>query len=210
MTMRGNLNYFSSPEFLRLDVKAGVLRSRGGTRMIAVNEDFLRGFVAACEHETGPAAGLVLRRCGEFFGQRLARRFEAELGQFAGVSLRDRKMAEFDVLVRDLWGGCGLGRLSVDWDRGAHGFLPIRLEDSPMQDIGPSGHTGDDMFAGILCGFFSGFCDADMRSVQTGDLRLGDREGTTFIVAAFEVAKRIEGLRASKLPHSEIVAALCG
>lgn len=210
MSTRHNLDYFSNPGFLKLDVKAGVLRSRGGTRMIAVNEDFLRGFVAACEHETGPAANLVLRRCGEFFGQRLARRFEAELGQFAGVSLRDRKMAEFDLLVRDLWSGTGLGRLAVDWDRGQHGFLPVQLEDSPMQNIGPSGHTGDDMFAGILCGFFSGFCDADMRSVQTGDLRLGDKEGTTFIVASAEVAKRAEGMRANKLRHSEIVAALCG
>jgi len=210
VTTRGNLNYFSSPDFLRFDVKSGVLRSRGGTRMIAVNEDFLRGFVSACEHETGPAAALVLRRCGEFFGQRLARRFEAELGQFAGISLRDRKMAEFDILVRDLWSGCGLGRLTVDWDKGSHGFLPIALADSPMQDIGPSGHTGDDMFAGILCGFFAGFCDAEMRSVQTGDLRLGDREGTTFIVATFEVAKRIEGMRANRQSHSEIVAALCG
>lgn len=210
MSTRQNLNYFSSPDFLSFDVKAGVLRSRGGTRMIAVNEDFLRGFVAACEHETGPAATLVLRRCGEFFGQRLARRFEAELGQYAGVSLRDRNMAEFDILVRDLWGGTGLGRLSVDWDRGQHGFLAIKLDDSPMQDIGPSGHTGDDMFAGILGGFFSGFCDAEMRSVQTGDLRLGDKEGTTFILASFEVAKRAEGMRANKLRHSEIVAALAG
>lgn len=210
MTTRQNLNYFSGPNFLNFDVKAGVLRSRGGTRMIAVSEDFLRGFVAACEHETGPAATIVLRRCGEFFGQRLARRFEAELSAYAGVSLRDRNMAEFDILVRDLWNGSGLGKLTVDWDRGQHGFLPIKLEDSPMQDIGPSGHTGDDMFGGILGGFFSGFCDADMRSVQTGDLRLGDKEGTTFIIASFEVAKRTEGMRANKLRHSEIVAALCG
>ena len=202
------LNYFTSPAFLKTDLKAGVLRSRGGTRLVGISEDFLRGFVSACEHETGPAAPLVLRRCGEFFGRRLARRFEAELGQHAGVSLRDRSMAEFDVLVRDLWAGCGLGQLEVDWDSGQHGFLAIRLRDSPMQDIGPSGHVGDDMFAGSLCGFFSGFCDAEMRSVQTGDLRLGDREGTTFIVAATEVARRVEGMRANKQAHSAIVATL--
>ncbi len=210
MSDRRDLNYFTSPAFLNFDVKAGVLRSRGGTRMLGVSDDFLRGFVAACEHETGPAASMILRRCGEFFGRRLARRFEAELGLFAGNALRDRSMAEFNHLVRDLWHGCGLGRLEVDWDRGQHGFLALRLEDSPMQDIGPSGHTGDDMFAGILCGFFAGFCDADMRSVQTGDARLGDREGTTFIVAAVEVARRAEGMRANKLRHSAIVAALCG
>jgi len=79
-----------------------------------------------------------------------------------------------------------------------------------MQDIGPSGHVGDDMFAGILCGFFAGFCDADMRAVQTGDLRLGDKEGTTFIVAIVEIVRRVEGMRANKQRHSEIVAALAG
>jgi hypothetical protein len=208
MSERRELNYFTHPAFARLDVKSGVLRSRGGTRMVVVNEDFLRGFVAACEHEAGPAAALVLRRCGQFFGARLARRFEAEIGQFGGVSLRDRRMVEFDALLRDLWDGCGLGRLTVDWSRGEHGFLPIRLDDSPMQDIGPSGHTGDDMFCGVLGGFFGELCDADMRCVQTGDARLGDREGTTFIVAPFAVAKRIEGMRANRAPHREIVEAL--
>lgn len=208
MSDRRALNYFRHPDFPRLDVKSGVLRSRGGTRFIALTEDFLRGFVAACEHETGPAAALVLRRCGEFFGARLARRFEAELGQFAGQSLRDRSMAEFDELVRDLWRGCGLGDLAVDWARGERGFLAIRLTDSPMQDIGPSGHTGDDMFCGVLAGFFNEFCDADVRCVQTGDARLGDRDGTTFIIAAFDLAKRAEGLRANKVRHAEIVETL--
>ena len=210
MNERRALNYFTHPDFLRFDVKAGVLRSRGGTRFVAVNEDFLRGFVAACEHEAGPAAALVLRRCGEFFGARLARRFEAEISQFAGVSLRDRPMAEFDQLIRDLWHGCGFGDVEVEWARGERGFLAVRLIDSPMQDIGPSGHVGDDMFCGILAGFFGEFCDAELRCVQTGDLRLGDREGTTFVVAAAEVARRVEGMRANKQVHSAIVKALSG
>lgn len=208
MTERRELNYFTHPSFMRLDVKAGVLRSRGGTRMLMINDDFLRGFVAACEHEAGPAASLVLRRCGEFFGARLARRFEAEIGQFAGVSVRDRPMVELDGLIRDLWRGCGLGVVEVDWTCGQFGFLAIRLADSPMQDIGPSGHVGDDMFCGIFGGFFGEFGDADMRCVQTGDARLGDRDGTTFIVAPFAVAKRIEGMRANRIRHAEIVAAL--
>jgi hypothetical protein len=208
MTGQRALNYYTHPSFMRLDVRAGVLRSRGGTRMLVVNDDFLRGFVAACEYETGPAAGLVLRRCGEFYGARLARRFEAEIGQYAGMSVRDRPMAEFDALIRDLWNGCGLGVVDIDWRHGEHGFLAISLGDSPMQDIGPSGHVGDEMFCGIFGGFFGAFCDADVRCVQTGDVRLGDRDGTTFIIAPFAIAKRIEGLRANRMRHAEIVEAL--
>lgn len=52
MTTLRPLNYFSRDSFLRTDLTAGVLRSQGGTRLLGVGEDFLRGFVAACEHET--------------------------------------------------------------------------------------------------------------------------------------------------------------
>lgn len=208
MNQRHDLNYFSSPEFLRLDVTAGVLRSRGGTRMLGVSEDFLRGFVVACEHETGPASRLVLRRCGEFFGQRLARRFEAELGQFASMSLRDRSMTEFAVLIADMWQACGMGRISIDWSCGRHGFLAVELADSPMQDIGPSGHVGDDMFVGIIGGFLGSFAEAELQCIQSGDTRLGDREGTTFIVGSPEVTRRAEGLRAAGSSHAQILAAL--
>ena len=208
MIERRDLNYFTSPEFIRLDVRTGVLRNRAGTRMVAISEDFLRGFVIACEHETGPAASLVLRRCGEFFGQRLARRFESELGLFAGVSLRDRNMVEFSILIVDMWHGCGFGHIMIDWSTSQHGFLAVELEESPMKDIGPSGHMGEDMFVGILGGFLGSFADTAMRCVQSGDARLGDREGTTFIVAIPELVRQVESLRAGGSSHGQIVTAL--
>lgn len=208
MQGRRNLNYFSSDAFLSLDVGRGILRSRGGTRMLGISEDFLRGFVTACEDEAGSAAPFILRRCGQFFGARVARRFESELADFAGQSIRDRTMSEFDALLRDLWLGCGLGEIDVDWAQGARGFIPIRLSGSPMQDIGPSGHVGDDMFTGVLEGFFSNFGDGEMRCVQTGDRRLGDRDGTTFILAPFDTAKRVEGMVAEKTPHARIIESL--
>ncbi len=208
MNRRRELNYFSNPAFLQLDVRRGVLRSRGGTRMLGVSEDFLSGFVVACEDEAGSAAPFILRRCGYFFGTRLARRFEQELADFSGQSVRDRPMIEFDILLRDLWLASGLGELDVDWEQGVHGFISMRLTNSPMQDIGPSGHIGEDMFTGVLEGFFSTFGDGEMRCVQTGDRRLGDRDGTTFILAPFETAKRVETMVAEKTPHTRIVDTL--
>ncbi|MGB1017265.1 MAG: hypothetical protein ACPG4T_24215 [Nannocystaceae bacterium] len=209
MNGRRDLNYFSHRAFLKLDVKRGILRSRGGTRMVGVSEDFLRGFVTACEDEAGSAAPFILRRCGHFFGSRLARRFETELAEFAGQSIRDRTMNEFDTLVRDMWHGCGFGEVQIDWSMGTHGFIPVRLTGSPTQDIGPSGHVGEDMFNGILEGFFSNFGEGELRCVQTGDQRLGDRDGTTFILAPFDMAKRVESLVAEKTPHAQILATFC-
>ena len=55
MPDRSNLNYFTHPAFLSFDSAKGVLTSRGGTRMVGISEDFLRGFVVACEYEAGEA-----------------------------------------------------------------------------------------------------------------------------------------------------------
>ncbi|HJL41970.1 MAG TPA: hypothetical protein RMG48_11765 [Myxococcales bacterium LLY-WYZ-16_1] len=207
MQIRKNLDYFTSPHFLDFDGGAGVLRSRGGTRMVAVNEDWLRGFVGALEHEAGSATPAILQRCGEFFGDRLAQRFDSELSGFAGVPLRDRTMNEFCTLLDDLWVGCGMGKLEIDWSRAAQ-FLPLRLLHSPMQDIGPSGHVGDDLFAGILLGFFSRLADQKLQVFQTGDERLGDREGTTFILGPQSVIDRAKSFKEEGHRHSEIVERL--
>lgn len=199
------LNYFSSPAFLRCDLKAGVLRSRGGTRLVGISEDFLRGFVLACEHEAGPATVLILRRCGFRFGARLAMRYESELGHYLHCSLRDCTMGEFDVMVQDLWRGSGLGDIAIGWAYGRHGFLPVKLTDSPMQDIGPKGHVADDMFCGVIEGFVSHFAADSLTCTQTGDARLGSKAGTTFILAGTALRPRIEALVAKKVAHLDIV-----
>lgn len=207
-TVRKNLNYFTSPEFLSFDVDKGVLNSRSGVRMIAINDDWLRGFVGALETEAGQATPAILRRCGEFFGDRLAQRFEREISDFAGVPLRDRTMNEFTVLLEDLWVGCGMGKIEVDWARSST-CLPVRLHHSPMQDIGPSGHVGDDLFGGVLLGFFGRFSEQRLEIFQTGDERLGDRDGTTFVLGPKAVVERIRALKADGLRHRELLDKLC-
>ena len=202
------LNYFSSADFVRCDLKEGVLRTPGGTRLIGVNEDFLRGFVQACEHETGPATVLILRRCGRRFGSRLAQRYESELSKHLGRALRDCTMAEFDALVRDLWRGSGMGELTVGWEHGRSGFLPIKLDGSPMQNIGPSGHIADDLFCGIIEGFFGHFAVSPLMCIQSGDARIGSKEGTTFILASAEQQPRVEQLVTDRIAHSVIISSL--
>lgn len=208
MLTKRKLNVFSTPDFITLNIAAGVMRSRGGTRMIAVNDDFLQGFVAACEHEAGQATPIILRRCGTFFGKRLAQRFENELTSYADMPLRDRSMVEFGALLQDMFSGFGMGRIDIDWEKGPEGYLPIRLDGSPMQDIGPKGHTADDLFSGILEGFFTAFVDAPVACVQTGDKRLGSKDGTTFIVVVGDRVDDVERFVAEQLPHREIVQRL--
>ena len=206
MFEKRNLNIYSHARGLRFEARRGVVTNRSGTRLIGVSEDFLRGFVAAMENEVGNATPMLLRKCGVFFGKRLAQRFENEIGAFAGVAARDRPMSEFGALLKDLWTTYGLGNLSVDWSKGSLGIIPIKLDGSPMQDIGPKGHVSDDLFQGIFQGFFSHFTGPSVRCVQTGDLRLGSKEGTTFVVTVERLAKRVEQMAADRIPHSEIVS----
>lgn len=207
LASRRGCKYFSAPSYLGYSVEKGVLRASSGSRLVAVNDEWLRGFVAALDHETGAAASGILRRCGVTFGRRFAQRFESEVTTMGSVHLRDRTMNEFCILLDDLWMSSGMGKLKLDWTH-VERFVSVRLEGSPMQDIGSSGHTGDELFAGVLEGFFSHFSDAPLQVLQTGDERLGDREGTTFLVGApdaIEVARKLHG---ESQRHSEIVRAL--
>jgi hypothetical protein len=210
MLAREGTKLYSRKDFLSYDVNAGVLRSPAGTRMIAVNDDFLRGFVSALDFEAGDAATLILRKCGLFFGRRLAQRFEHEVTQWAQQPLRDRPMSEYAGLVEDLFRGCGLGAVSFDFTNGARGFISLALRNSPMQDIGPRGHVGDDLFCGLFEGFFLHFTDTGLTCLQTGDVRLGNREGTTFVLGFEDVVARARALIEARQSHTAIVAALAG
>lgn len=208
MPQHPQLNYFTHPSFLSFDSGSGVLSSRGGTRLVGVSDDFLRGFVIACEYEAGDATKTILRSCGRFYGKRLAARMEAELGAFAEKPLRDRPMAHFEALIADMFSGLGMGQIQIDFAAGRFGFLPVSLQNSPMQDIGPKGHVADDLFCGLLEGFFSSFAGEEIVCIQTGDMRLGSKEGTTFLLAFPDLVKRISELLASKLSHTQIVQKL--
>ncbi len=208
MFAREGVTLFSRPDFLTFEVKAGTLHSPSGTRMLAVNEDFLRGFVAALDFETGEAASGILRKCGLFFGRRLAQRFEAEVSAWTQHPVRDRPMAEYAALVVDLFKGCGLGEISFDFSHGERGFIGVHLKNSPMQDLGPRGHVGDDLFCGLFEGFFLAFTDSGLTCLQTGDVRLGNREGTTFVLGFDEAVARAKALLADHQPHSVIIATL--
>lgn len=208
MLEKRNLNVYSHAGRFKLEMRKGIVTNHSGTRLIAISEDFLRGFVSAIENEVGPATKMLLRKCGFVFGERLARRFESEVSAYAGSALTERPISEFSGLMIDLWNTYGYGDLQVDWKYGPSGFLPAKIAGSPMQDIGPKGHVSDDLFTGILQGFFSHFVDPNIRVIQSGDLRLGSKEGTTFIITTEQHAKRVEQMVSDRTPHSQIISKL--
>ncbi|MBC7794589.1 MAG: hypothetical protein H7Z43_12870 [Clostridia bacterium] len=199
------LDVFSSPSYLTFDVRKGVLASRMGTRLCLLSEDFLNGFINACEYETGPAAPLVLRKCGRTFGARLARRFEDEASKEAGIAMRDRMMAELDELLRDFWGTYGLGALAIGWSQAARGVLPVSLKDSPMAR-GAGAARGDEIMTGMLEGFINHFGVASMRVVQT---RVAGADGLAEFVAVPEsVEEKAKALVAEGASQATILQQL--
>ena len=99
-------------------------------------------------------------------------------------------MAHFEALIMDLFSGLEWGQIQIDFATQEDTILPVSLQNSPMQDIGPKGHVADDLFCGLL-GLFPCFAGDDIVCIQTGDLRLGSKDGTTFLLAFPDQVKRV-------------------
>lgn len=201
MDLTRSLRYFSAPGFLKYDTTEGVLRSPAGTRLVVMNDDFLRGFLAALEYETGSSAPAVLKKCGRFYGERLARRFDRELTAHLGVALRDCAMFEFQALLGDMWATFGMGCIEVNWAVGSKGLLPIKLNELPFHTVNLKGRTRPDLIEGIIEGVFSAFISEPVSCVTTGV----ENDQATFILCAEGELDAIERMLASGTSHQRIV-----
>ncbi|MEO1175047.1 MAG: hypothetical protein AAFX94_23780, partial [Myxococcota bacterium] len=200
------LSYFSRPDAITFDVETGVLRTAEGTRLCAVNRDFLRGFVGACVHEAGPAAFGIVASCGRHFGSRLARRVEDELGAQLGRSIRTLVMHEFDGVLRQLWHAFGMGDVHFDWASGqSTGVIPVKLRHSPALGIQIEEDRRDALMTGLLEGFMNHFAESPLRCVQT-QISTGPRDlDERFVLVPEESVASVQSWLSAGEPHEIIV-----
>lgn len=200
-------NYFTQ-DYLATDVKTGVTRNRGGTRMLALTDDFLLGLHTALTQECGPAADEVFRSCGRTFGAQLARKLSAELQQFYGKPLTEFPMAMFEACLKQAFGRHGWGDVAFDFTRHDKGVVVVDLKSAVFADLLPAQERpADPLMAGVLAGMFSSFAGRSLGCLQTQCSGRGD--GVSRFVLTD--AARIDGvaeLAAAGKPHDEILAAL--
>lgn len=209
--MIGNLkaNFFSS-DYISTDVEKGVILSKGGTRLISLTEDFLKGFRNALIDETGPANRLVFYNCGKNWGLNMARRFEKEISNYYGTELKDLSMAFFDSQLKEFWLRYGWGEIDINWHQASEtGIFDIKIKNPAFSSVfAETENFSDDIFAGILGSFFSYFSNQDLICFQTG-FDSNQSEGTSLFVLGIKPRlKDVEDMISSKISHNEIMQKL--
>lgn len=201
-------NYYAEGLYCQTDVRRGVTRTRGGTRLLALTADFLVGFRRAVIDECGPAADTVFASCGRKWGGFLARRFEAEMSAFHGRPLAEMSLAKVQALLADLFSHHGWGIVRLDLTRHEQGLVVVTADDPIFAAVsGPSDKPVDSLLAGVLAGFLSGLFGRDLDCVQTACKARGE-PASRFVVG---LATRLTGARGwveSGKTHDQVVAEL--
>ncbi|MFN4258787.1 MAG: V4R domain-containing protein [Gemmataceae bacterium] len=201
-------NYFAPPHYLRTAIPQGVTRNRSGTRLCALTQDFLLGFLRALQDECGSATPTVLRTCGRKWGQLLARRIEKELSAFHEQPLGEMTMAHFQACLEEMFRQHGWGLLRLDYSQTHQGLLLVELRNAIMADlVKKADKPADTMMAGILAGFFAHITDQDLDCVQTSCPAAGGDVSRFVIGLRSRIEQAAQWLENGKT-HADIVAEL--
>jgi predicted hydrocarbon binding protein len=211
-SMKGN--YFASRDYVVWDVRRGVLRSRGGARLIAFPEQWSTGLLAGLEDECGEAWPVVVHRCGEWWGRRHMERLSKELGAFYGVALEDTATVQVHACIVQSFATHGWGRLVLDVSDLEHGLLWADVSEAPMSAAmlaakrDAKGRTLDGLLAGILGGMFAEATKADVTAHEVSCVGRGDAR-CRFVIGDRSRIAEAPAMARKRLPVEEIAQALC-
>ncbi len=206
--MKMTANYYGSRDYARTDVKRGVTRNRGGTRILSLTSDFLIGLRNALVFECGSAADIVMKSAGKRWGRTFAARMSRELEQYYGLPVEELPLAVFQGCLVEAFNVHGLGKLTVDIDLYTKGLI-VCIVENPIYAgmVETSGQPADIMLAGILAGMVSHFSGRELDCFQTQCQGLGAPD-SRFIITLPERLGMAEAWRNEGKTHAEIVAAL--
>ena len=155
------VNYFSARDYYKWDMKHGVIRERGGARVMAFPQEFSIGLVKGLIEECGEAWPIVLRSCGTFWGKRQMERLEHELGAFHGARLKGVPTAVVHSAIAECLAVHGWGRATFDLSEFQRKVLLVRVGESPMvkavleAKIDTGHNPVDSLLAGAFAAMFS-------------------------------------------------------
>jgi predicted hydrocarbon binding protein len=176
--------------------------------LLCLTTDFLVGFRRAIQDETGPSADLVLKTCGRKWGGFVAKRFDQEMTEFTGKTLRDFTLAQFQSHLIDMFAEHGWGKIRLDLTRHNQGLIVVTIEEPIYAAItGKSDKPVESLTAGLLAGLFSSVFEQDLDCVQTQCVACGHKE-TTFLVGLTSRLAGVPNLQESGKSHEQILKEL--
>jgi len=154
---------------LTYDLREGVIWNPAKTRLILLSTDLLSGVYKALYFETGPGWKLILQRCGEVWGGRLAKRLDQECSMLLGTRLGDLPLENFLRFIRDYFRFHGWGLLTIQVEQAREsGIIEAELVDSIFTDIVDDAESmADPMLAGLLSSLIGYLSGQEIGCVQT-------------------------------------------
>jgi len=166
---------FYENDYFSHNLPLGTLHNRAGTKMCYMPGELFVGIQRALEDETGPAWRLILKRCGEIWGARVAKRFEEELRQFYGRAPGELPMEEFARIVEAHFRYHGWGNLELEWDHAERGLITATLSNSGFAEmIGSCNAPIDALVSGLLAALIGRFAErSDIVCYETECVAMG-------------------------------------
>ncbi|MGF1571457.1 MAG: hypothetical protein ACFCU1_00115 [Sumerlaeia bacterium] len=202
-------NCFDPETYLSLDMRTGVIRNRFGTKSILLSGFLLRGIYIGLKNECGPAWKLVLRSCGEIWGEKFAQRFLNEISEFYGQDLESMSMARFKACVEEYFATAGWGKVNIDFSIINKGLIQVEVENPILGELFEDvGEKCDVLFEGVFKKLFSKISKQELDCYETQSVAEGAPTSVFLIGAADRFEDIPEWIEEKKLSHGNIIERL--
>lgn len=202
-------NCFDPESYLNLDMRTGVIRNRFGTKSILLSGFLLKGIYIGLKNECGPAWKLVLRSCGEIWGEKFSDRFLREIGEFYGQNLNEMSMGRFKACVEEYFATAGWGKVTVDFSIIHKGLIQIEVENPILGEVFEDvGEKCDVLFEGVFKKLFSKISGKQLDCYETQGIAEGAPTSVFLIGAADRFEQVAEWIEDKKLSHGAIIERL--
>lgn len=177
-------NLYNPETYFKLDIGPGRIRNRKGLKMVTLSNYMIRGLYKGLKKETGPAWVLILKRCGEIWGERYAERLLEEAEEFYSENVGEMKMPRFNALIAEALAVHGWGRAEFDYGKAHNGVILITIHNAitsaALHDV--NDRQADILIAGIIRAILSKVTGQDLDCFQI-DRVLGKNPKATFVAA---------------------------
>jgi uncharacterized protein len=202
-------NYFAHDAYIRGDFESGLIENRQGKRLLAISETLMQSIYTTMNSEVGSSAGIVLFKCGLWWGKNFYQRFSQEVNSYYQKSISEMKMIELLQCLKECWKTHGWGNINLDFDYYKQGFLVVKIEQSAFARVIESA-TQPSCFleAGLLSAFFSQLSGTKLHCVQTACESLGV-ECNLFVLGLANRLEPIADWLEQGEHHNNIMERLC-
>lgn len=189
----------------------GTIQNQGGTRVVYLSSDVIRGVYNALEYEAGEAWKIILRNCGFFWGRRVAINLDRELSLIFQAAAKDLPVAEYVRFLEAYFRYHGWGVMEINLDRAvSHGLVVGRLRNSLFESVltevnGPV----DYMIEGMLRAMFEHISGTPLDCVQVASEKSG-AQACEFVVTGASRIDEVRPLVEGGAGPDEVYGKLCG